>query len=103
MRVFRDALGGVPDDLAVRIETPQGDPGTTLVSLASAEDDVLVVGTRPGHPLDKAIHGSISGYCFRHSARRVLVVPPDGPASARHRPTRETDAASVAGATVRPA
>lgn len=54
-RVFHDAVGGVPDDLAVRAETPRGDPGVALVSLANRDDDALVVGTaRPprgqGHP-----------------------------------------------------
>jgi nucleotide-binding universal stress UspA family protein len=102
-RVFRDAFGGAPGDVAVRVETPQGDPGATLVSLASADGDVLVVGTHPGHPLTKAVHGSVTAYCRRHSARTVLVVPPDGPARVGHLPTREPDAASVAGATVQPA
>ena len=103
IRAFRNALGGVPDDVVIRIETPQGDPAATLVRLASADGDVLVVGTRPGRPLDKAIHGSVSAYCRRHSARTVVVVPPDGPAGTGHRPARAADAASVAGATVHPA
>jgi nucleotide-binding universal stress UspA family protein len=103
LRVFRGAFGGVPGDVAVRVETPQGDPGATLVRLASADDDVLVVGTRPGHPLEKAVHGSVTAYCRRHSARTVVVVPPDGPPRARRLRTRESDAAEVAGATIRPA
>jgi nucleotide-binding universal stress UspA family protein len=90
-RVFRDAFGGVPGDVAVRVETPQGDPGATLVSLASRDNDMLVVGTRPGHPLNKVIHGSVAAYCCRyhHSACGVVVVPPDGLAGARHLPTRK--------------
>jgi len=43
---FRAATGGVPGDLAVRIETPEGDPGAVLTDIAAKAGDLLVVGAR---------------------------------------------------------
>src|SRR5579859_6904140 len=41
-RAFHAATGGIPSDLDVRIETPEGNPGPVLTQLALASDDVLV-------------------------------------------------------------
>jgi nucleotide-binding universal stress UspA family protein len=81
-QVFRDAVGGMPCDLAVRIETPHGDPGAALVSLASRDTDMLVVGRRPGHPASRAVHGSVARYCNHYCRCPVVAVPPDEPGSA---------------------
>jgi len=75
-RAFRIVSGGIPAGTSVRIETPQGDPGPALTALARRDGDVLVVGTRSGHPVTRAVHGSVSRYCSRHSSCPVLVVPP---------------------------
>jgi nucleotide-binding universal stress UspA family protein len=69
------AVGGVPPDLPVTIETPHGDPGPALTRLAPSGDNVIVVGTTSGHPLKRAVHGSVGGYCARHATCPVVVVP----------------------------
>lgn len=74
-RAFGTAVGGVPMDVPVTIETPQADPGVALVSLGTKPGDVIVVGKDPGHPVRRLIHGSVSAYCSRHARCRVLVVP----------------------------
>jgi nucleotide-binding universal stress UspA family protein len=71
-----DAAGGLPHGVAVRIETPEADPGLALTGLATRDGDLLVVGTGPGHVLKRVVHGSVSRYCARRSRCQVLVVPP---------------------------
>jgi len=73
-RAFRAAAGGIPADLDVTIETPEGNPGPVLTEIASGDGDVLVVGTRPGPSLKRAVHGSVSAYCAGHSRCPVTVV-----------------------------
>jgi nucleotide-binding universal stress UspA family protein len=86
-RAFRAVDGGVPDDIDVMIETPEGNPALVLTQIASGSDDVLVVGTRPGPSLRRAVHGSVSAYCAAHADCPVTVVRPqrrsDRPAAAR--------------------
>ena len=72
-RAFR-AAGGVPDDLDMIIETPEGNPGPVLTQIATGTGDVLVVGSTRGHLLGRAVHGSVSAYCARHSLCPVTVV-----------------------------
>jgi len=72
---FSSAVGGMPADLPVAIQTPQSDPGIALVGLATRPGDVLVVGRRAGHPVSRLAHGSVSRYCARHARCPVLVVP----------------------------
>jgi len=76
-RAFHIVSGGLPSGTAVRIETPEGDPGSALTALAGRDGDVLVVGRRPGHPAMRAVHGSVSRYCSTHSSCPVLVIQPD--------------------------
>ena len=75
-RTFRAATGGVPRDLAVRIETLEGDPGAVLTNLATKPGDLLVVGSRGGHALKRLMHGSVSRYCSRRSGCPVVVIRP---------------------------
>lgn len=79
-RAFGTAVGGLPGDVPLTIQTPESDPGVALVALARRPGDVIVVGRRPGHPLSRLVHGSVSRYCARHARSPVLVVP--SPASA---------------------
>jgi nucleotide-binding universal stress UspA family protein len=72
-RVFR-AAGGIPGDLDVIIETPEGNPGPVLTGIATRAGDVLVVGSTHGHRLRRAVHGSVSAYCDRHARCPVTVV-----------------------------
>jgi nucleotide-binding universal stress UspA family protein len=79
-RALSDAAGDVPCDLDVSIQTPEGDPGPVLTQIASGRDDVLVVGSRPGPSLRRAVHGSVSAYCTAHAHCPVTVVRPGRPA-----------------------
>jgi nucleotide-binding universal stress UspA family protein len=76
-RCFRMVWGEIPADVAVRVETPEGDPGTLLTGLARQEGDLLVVGRRHGHPAGRAVHGSVSSYCAGNARCPVLVIPMD--------------------------
>jgi hypothetical protein len=76
---FQAANGGVPDDIAVTIRTPEGDPGLVLTRIAQADGDVLVVGTEPGLRARRVVHGSVSRYCSDHARCPVVVVPAPGP------------------------
>lgn len=73
-RAFDAVVDGTP--VAVAIQTPECDPALALVGIASRPGDVLVVGTNPGHPVRRLVHGSVSRYCARHASCPVLVVPP---------------------------
>jgi len=73
-RAFRNATGGVPKDVAVVIETPEGDPGAVLAKYA-ADGDVLVVGTEHNQAMKRLVHGSVSHYCQAHARCPVVIVP----------------------------
>jgi nucleotide-binding universal stress UspA family protein len=86
---FRIAVDGVPGDVDVTIETPEGNPGPVLTQFVSGSCHVLVVGTTPGHGLKRAVHGSVSAYCSAHLPGQVSVIAagprgqnPAGPAPA---------------------
>ena len=94
-QAFSTAVGGVPGDVDVTIETPEGSPGPVLTQFASASGDVLVVGTTPGHGLKRAVHGSVSAYCSAHLPGQVSVIaagpPGQNPAEPAPRvPSRRT-------------
>jgi nucleotide-binding universal stress UspA family protein len=73
-KAFRAAVGGIPPDLDVTIETPEGNPGPALTRLVSCSGDVLVVGAAPGHSLKRLLHGSVSAYCDSRLPGQVSVV-----------------------------
>lgn len=79
-RVFQAAAGGIPDDVAVTVKTPEGDPGEVLSRIAGAAGDVLVVGTEPGHLVRRLMHGSVSRYCLTRARCPVMVVSASAPA-----------------------
>ena len=74
-RAFEAATGGVPRDIAVAVETPEGDPGVRLTQIATADGDILVVGKERGQSVKRLVHGSVSSYCCEHSQCPVVVVP----------------------------
>jgi nucleotide-binding universal stress UspA family protein len=74
-RTFRAAVGRLPADAGIAIETPDSDPAVALVSVASQPGDVIVVGTGGGQLLRHLVHGSVSRYCTRHARCPVVVVP----------------------------
>jgi nucleotide-binding universal stress UspA family protein len=90
-RAFR-AAGGVPDDLEVIVETPEGNPGPVLTEIATGAGDVLVVGSRRGHRLERALHGSVSAYCARHSRCPVTIVAASRPGTLADRLQRPNGA-----------
>jgi nucleotide-binding universal stress UspA family protein len=47
--------------------------------LAVGTEDALVVGSTRGHRLGRAVHGSVSAYCARHSRCPVTVVAASRP------------------------
>ncbi len=77
-RVFGAVAGHVPEDIAVTIKTPEGNPGLVLAQIASGSDDLLVVGTRRGSSPRRAVHGSVSSQLMHHTHCPVVVVPSDG-------------------------
>ncbi len=72
-----DAVGGIPDDVAVAIKTPEGDPGRVLAEFA-ADGDVLVLGTERDQAMKRFVHGSVSHYCRTHARCPVVVVASAG-------------------------
>ena len=74
-QAFGAAVGGIPSDIDVTIETPEGSPGPVLTQFTAAHRDMLVVGTTPRRGLKRAVHGSVSAYCSSHLPGQVSVVP----------------------------
>jgi len=73
---FDAALGGLPPDLHMEPVIMRGDPGRVLVTAASREKDLLVVGAGRRGALQRLLHRQVSRYCLTHAACPVLVVPP---------------------------
>ena len=76
---FADAVGGMPRDVAVTVKTPEGEPGTALAGIATAEGDVIIVGQESPLTVRRVLHGSVSGYCRKHARCAVVVVPAEEP------------------------
>ena len=71
----KDAIGDVDTDGKPRaIEIIQGVPGPSLVQ-ASADSQMLVVGTQVHRGLSRVMHGSVSHYCLTHASNVVVAVP----------------------------
>jgi nucleotide-binding universal stress UspA family protein len=68
------ATGGLFGDLAVRIETPRGDPAVALTAIADGIGDILVVGRGAGWHLRRILHGSVTRYCTRHAHCPLVAV-----------------------------
>ena len=100
-RAFRAAVGGIPGDVDVTVETPEGNPGPVLTQIASAGSDVLVVGTSPGHNLKRAVHGSVSAYCSAHLPGRVSVIAAGPPGRSPGQPARTGTGADWSGPVTR--
>lgn len=73
---FDEALGGMPDGVAVRQLVLRASPGPALVELACHRDDLLVVGYGGRNRLGYAVHGAVTRYCLAHARCPVLTVPP---------------------------
>jgi nucleotide-binding universal stress UspA family protein len=76
---FAEAVGGTPQDVAIAIRTPEGEPGAALTGIATADGDVIVVGQEPTLTVRRVLHGSVSRYCRTHARCPVVVVPAQEP------------------------
>jgi nucleotide-binding universal stress UspA family protein len=68
------AVGAPKVGVSVARRVVHGDAGRVLVE-ASRNARLLVVGSRSLGPVSAALLGSVSGYCARHAACPVVVVP----------------------------
>lgn len=74
---FAEAMGGVPDDVAVRGVVVNGTPGDALTRYADRDDDLLVIGRGQHGRLARLLRPRVGRYCATHASCPVLVVPPD--------------------------
>jgi len=76
---FDTAMGGLPDDVDVRVVPREGVVGPTLVASAAGDDLLVVGGGRSilGYPYSP----QVTRYCVRHAHCPVIAVP--APALAR--------------------
>ena len=75
--IFLWTLGGVPRDVKVRIEVPEGDPAVVLTELAVADGDLLVLGDHHAAGVHRIVHGSVGRYCSGHARCPVVIVAPE--------------------------
>jgi nucleotide-binding universal stress UspA family protein len=87
-RSFTVVAGGVPRDVTVTVQTPEGDPGPALTGAAAGSGDLIVLGRDSGRSLQRLLHGSVASYCREH-ARCPVVIVPAGPARAGGNDSRE--------------
>jgi nucleotide-binding universal stress UspA family protein len=73
---FDAGLGGVPADIEVEPAVVRGDAGRVLVDVATAQEDLLVIGTGRRSSLGRAFHRSVGRYCLAHAQCPVLAIPP---------------------------
>jgi len=73
---FDDCLGGVPDDLRMRLYVERGDAAQVLVDVADQPGDLLVIGSGRRNPLGRTLHRSVGRYCLAHAHCPVVAVPP---------------------------
>src|SRR5919197_554688 len=64
---FHEALGGVPEDLAIRSVVMTGEPGPALVQYACREEDLLVVGASCRGGLRRIWQRPVGAYCAGHA------------------------------------
>jgi nucleotide-binding universal stress UspA family protein len=92
-RAFAQAMGGIPDYIAVSPTAVLGRPGQVLVQAARQDEDLLVVGAPRRHRL-RPLRRSIGRYCLDHAECSVLLVPPNALARTvdrMHKPWRRRD------------
>jgi nucleotide-binding universal stress UspA family protein len=73
---FRNAFGGCPQGVRLRLVTARGEPGAALTEFADRPDDLLVVGAGRRGALARVFHGGVTRYCLAHARCAVLAVPP---------------------------
>jgi nucleotide-binding universal stress UspA family protein len=89
-REVETALAHCPARVRVHRTVVEGYPTMRLVE-AARRARLLVVGSHGHGRLHRAVRGSISAACVRHSPCPVVVVPPTGPTSNPVEPTTRVD------------
>lgn len=74
MTAFWTVAGGVPLDLPVLIETPEGQPAALLTRWACRTGDILVVGAGSASRR-RGTGRAVSRYCLAHARCAVVAVP----------------------------
>ena len=72
------AVHALGDGVAVAVEQQVlfgSDPAATILEIAGADVDLLVLGSRAYGPMRRALVGSVSSAIVRHAPRPVLVTP----------------------------
>jgi nucleotide-binding universal stress UspA family protein len=73
---FDDGLGGIPRDIRVEPHVVRGETGPVLVDIASATEDLLIIGTGRRSWSGRLLRRSAGRYCLAHASCPVLAVPP---------------------------
>jgi nucleotide-binding universal stress UspA family protein len=74
--VLQVAFGGLPPDIPAQPQVIRGEPGRSLVQLASEPGDLLVIGAGRRTPIGRTLHAGVSRYCLAHAICPVVAVPP---------------------------
>ena len=74
-RSLRIVAGGIPRDVTITVQTPEGEPAAMLTDIATQPSDLLVVGHERAPAIRRILHGSVSRYCSGHARCPVVVVP----------------------------
>ncbi|MYS25085.1 universal stress protein [Streptomyces sp. SID4948] len=75
-QAFRDAFGGPPAGVRLRLVTARGEPAAALTELAHRPEDLLVISTGRRGLLPRLFHGGVSRHCLARARCPVLAVPP---------------------------
>jgi nucleotide-binding universal stress UspA family protein len=70
------AWGQPPADLTIEPVVERGEPGAVLISIASQEGDVLVIGAGRRGTLTHLFSGRVSRYCLAHAHVPLVAIPP---------------------------
>lgn len=73
---LQTAFGGLPPAVPIEPQLVRGEPGRSLVEVASKPGDLLVIGAGRRHLLSRALHAGVSRYCLAYARCPVLAVPP---------------------------
>jgi nucleotide-binding universal stress UspA family protein len=77
LREALEAAWGQPSaDLTIEPVVERGEPGAVLISIASQEGDVLVVGAGRRGTLTHCFSGRVSRYCLAHTHVPLVAIPP---------------------------
>jgi hypothetical protein len=72
VEAFNQTFGGIPVDVPIQLLTHEGPAAAVLLTHASGDDDVLVVGANSRHVGSK---WTVDGQCLREASCPVVVVP----------------------------